>query len=946
MTFEARTVAAGAVIAMLAAHRREWVRRHDESVEARRAGARRRVEVDFELPGIAWAAARPGEPLVVPLGLRRKEVDSAVEARDEDGAPVAVLPRAWGDELAAAGLVALAVAAGAETDDSVLLRLAWRVVGGDPDEAGGALAELAAGETDATRRAWMHAPFRSAARSLADHRPILVALSDCEGPRALSYEYEEPPEDVAARDTWAVRFGAFAALLASLLLSVAWLAAPALDDGPSPALLLVGVPAVLCAYLAARPEPSVPSELTRVRRLLLVVTVLSLGGEALLATGASTAVVRIGGGLLALASWGVAALLLETRRRALGGGALRLRPAPVDAPQDDGEPRAGDERRPAMDATHTALLALAMGAGLMVVALADSMARDGTDGAQAVFWLGLLAIFVPAVGHAWRGPPRVEAVVAVVMLGVSLYLVKVLHSPLEFTFHDEFSTLRTTLDIERFGSLFEPNPLIEVHPVYPGLELVSSALSSLTGLSAFAAGLVVIGVMRVALMAALFLVFEAVASTRVAALGTVLYASNPNFVFFDSQWAYESFALPLALVVVALAAQGRRSTWLAVPVVLALCVSHPLTSIAVIAFLAVWAGVDTWTARHSGGRQRSELWILAATGAAGLVLWVVFVARGLGGYLGPVLGDAGNSFVDLLLGQAGSKRLFGGAGVADTPIGERLLGYAAVLLALAAVGFGVRLVWHRLTPLAATLALTALVYPLSLPLRLTEAGTEISNRASEFVFVGVAVLGALALTEYGRGRRSAVLAVPAVAAVALVGGVIIGTAPWSRLPGEYEVVADESSVEPEGMAAASWARRELGPGNRIFTDRVNGLMMGSIGLQEPQVGEVDGRPLPKLLTAPLLDDDARFIVSADRIGYLVADRRIATAPPAVGFYFTRHEPGAYRHKRPIELDALVKWDLVCPVGRVFDSGHLIVYDTRRMSVRGECPVAAREEGGP
>jgi hypothetical protein len=208
------------------------------------------------------------------------------------------------------------------------------------------------------------------------------------------------------------------------------------------------------------------------------------------------------------------------------------------------------------------------------------------------------------------------------------------------------------------------------------------------------------------------------------------------------------------------------------------------------------------------------------------------------------------------------------------------------------------------------------------------------------------VLGALALTEYGRGRRSAVLAVPAVAAVALVGGVIIGTAPWSRLPGEYEVVADESSVEPEGMAAASWARRELGPGNRIFTDRVNGLMMGSIGLQEPQVGEVDGRPLPKLLTAPLLDDDARFIVSADRIGYLVADRRIATAPPAVGFYFTRHEPGAYRHKRPIELDALVKWDLVCPVGRVFDSGHLIVYDTRRMSVRGECPVAAREEGGP
>src|SRR5205085_4699790 len=127
---------------------------------------------------------------------------------------------------------------------------------------------------------------------------------------------------------------------------------------------------------------------------------------------------------------------------------------------------------------------------------------------------------------------------------------------------------------------------------YPALELVTSSVASVTGLSTFTAGLIVIGCLRVALMAALFLVFESAVSTRVAALATVLYACNPNFLLFDSQWAYESFALPLALAAIALTARGGRLAWLSVPIVIALCVSHPLTSIALVAFLVVWALVD------------------------------------------------------------------------------------------------------------------------------------------------------------------------------------------------------------------------------------------------------------------------------------------------------------------------------------------------------------------
>ena len=993
------TLATGAVVAMLAARRRDWVRRHAEWIELRGAGeARRRVEVEFDLPAIAAASVQPGAPILVPLAMRPKALGDGVEVFDEAGERVALLPDGWTDEVATAGLVAVARGAGASPDDG-LVSLAWRVASGSPEEARAALEEMARGDSDGARRAWMHAPFRAAAEGLVERRMLLVALRDVDRPRTLRYEYVErteavapprPPEGLVERvSTWLgwegerlrlalphlrdsathgvevdagssdtgvhvderagradvhlrasaappVAWGALAALAAALMLSVGWLLAPRLEGGSSPLLLLLGVPAVAAAYLARRPEPDVPPSLVRGPRVLLVaLAVLTLAGEGLLASGAPTAVLRIGCGLIAIAAWAISALLAETLRRARGGARPRFLPGA------DERARRRDARR--LDPTRAALLAVAMAAGLMIVALANDSARDGDGGAHALFWIGLLAIYVPAVVHAWSAPPRAEAVLGVVLMGVSLYLVKVLQNPIHFTFHDEFSTLRTTLDIERFGTLFEPNPIIEVHPFYPAVELVTSGVSSVTGLSTFVSALIVIGVMRVALMAALFIAFEAATSTRVAALATVLYACNPNFVFFDSQWAYESFALPLALVVVAMAAQGRRPTLLAIPIVALLCVSHPLTTIALIAFLVVWGAIDAWHARRHRERPRRELWVLAGVGAAAMTLWAVLVARSLGGYLGPVIGEAGNSLADLLLGESGPKRIFGAAGVADTPLVERLLGFAAVLLALAAVFFGARIVWRRFSPLAGALAAAALVYPVSLPLRLIEAGTEISNRASEFVFVGVALLGALVVTEW-RGLRLALPAVAAAAAIALVGGVIVGTARWARLPGDYLVVADESSVEPEGRHAARWARRELGPGNRIFTDRANGLLMASIGLQDPQVGEILGRPVPHLLTAPTVDDDVRFILSADRLGYLVVDRRIATDLPAVGFYFERQEPNAYMHRRPIDLRGLLKYDLVCPVGRAFDSGSIVVYDTRRMALRGECPSSVPVRG--
>ena len=626
--------------------------------------------------------------------------------------------------------------------------------------------------------------------------------------------------------------------------------------------------------------------------------------------------------------------------------------------------------------TRIGLVALVMACGLLIVSYADSRARLGHVAAgYALLWVGLIAIFAAAVVHAWRAPSRQECVVVVVLLGLALYMVKVLHSPLHFTDHDEFSTLRTSLDIQRLGQPFHYNPLITIHPFFPGLELATAALSALSGVSLFVSALVVIGLMRVVMMVSLFLLFERAGSWRIAALATVLYAANPNFVFFNAQWAYESFSLPLALLAVALAARAPWSQWdagaraalgrvsarsLLLPgvVVLTVLVSHPLTSYALILLLLVWAVIDRVMAGRAGAvvdaalgararmPRRMELWLVALFALGLTLVWTVIFGQAAAGYFGPVLGKAGSSALNLLLGDSAPKHLFAAPGVPPTPIAERLVALASVGLALLILPFGLLRLRRALTPLRVTLAFAALLYVPSLPLRLTQAGTEISNRASEFVYVGIAFLGALVLSadwrwwrpwSPGWRRRSSAAVVLILAGIIFAGGIVIGWARYSRVPGPYLVVADERSVEPEGTAAAVWASQHLPAHNRILVDRANGLLMGSIGNQNPVGGDLLGHNVPGVLLSPTFDAAARYVLLKDHLGDVVVDTRLSTALPLVGVYVERDEPGAYEHTQAPTRAGLLKYDGICPIPLVFDSGNVFIFGTGNLDLT-HCPA--------
>lgn len=526
------------------------------------------------------------------------------------------------------------------------------------------------------------------------------------------------------------------------------------------------------------------------------------------------------------------------------------------------------------------LAAFASATGLLLIAIADTLGRLALPGATLLWWVGLLAIVVPiGLRSLGREASRTERVGLVVLLGMALYLVKVLHSPAAFTMFDEFHHWATLDDIVVTGRLFTPNNILLASPYYPGLEIIGDLLVR-SGFSVWEAGVVVIGGARLLMMLALFLLYErASGDARLAGVGAMVYAANPSFLFFDSQYAYESLALPLAVFVMwcVLRREGGRETGetgmtspggvtrvpggvLAVGLTLCLLlgiaatvVTHHITSIALCGFLLVWAVVAA-VRRHgqsaSGGVTGPALLAVTAT-----VAWMLYVASVTVGYLAPAISGALDQVLALIAGEEGSRVLFQTATGAAAPSWEQLVGYGSVGIMIASLPLGLLWVWrhYRHGALPLTLAVAAALYPATLLGRLTVRGAELAARSTEFLFLGAAFVAALTATVLydlvsrpgdpgqQRWRQALVGAWMPVRRPVLVGALVVlfmgaavlGIPFWARLPGPYLVSADTRSVEPQGIAAARWTLAEIGPGNRFLSDRTNRTLLATYGRQHP-----------------------------------------------------------------------------------------------------------------
>lgn len=240
-----------------------------------------------------------------------------------------------------------------------------------------------------------------------------------------------------------------------------------------------------------------------------------------------------------------------------------------------------------------AVVTLCSAAGIALCEVGDALSRSTRSTSQLPFWAGLMLILVPVVlrllsPEAARG----ERISLVLLVGLSLYLVKVIWGPFGLVMTDELAHASNTAAILRTHGLFHANSILPVTAYYPGLESVVAAVASMTGLTSFGAGLIVIGAARIVIMLALYLLFERLSgSSRIAALGAVIYTANSSFLFFDAQVSYESLALPLLVWILFAVTEWRqgddRRSWSVVILVgtVAVVATHHVTSYGLLVLL-------------------------------------------------------------------------------------------------------------------------------------------------------------------------------------------------------------------------------------------------------------------------------------------------------------------------------------------------------------------------
>lgn len=603
-------------------------------------------------------------------------------------------------------------------------------------------------------------------------------------------------------------------------------------------------------------------------------------------------------------------------------------------------------------------LCVVSASGLLILAVADTAARNGHPSAEPLFWIGFLLLFVPAALRVLSlDASRTERIGTVLIVGLGLFFMKMLHSPTAFTFFDEFSHYRTVDDILQSNRLFRENPLAVISPLYPGLQIATAAVVDLTGLDIFPAAGVILIATRFVLVLALFHLSESIGMTsREASIAVLLYAANPNFVYFGAEYMYESIALPLMVMILYAVARrehvapGDRLGWTVTALVgvVALVVTHHLTAFGLALFLGGWTIIRGLVYFRRPNTLPGLAWVTGVVLSC-VVGWLALVARETVGYLGSVFDEAAKSIVELVAQEETAKQPFQSSTGAVAPVWERLTGFGSVGLILLVLPFGLWHVWHRggdqrYRALILFFALVAASYPVTLALRLTQAGTETSSRASEFLFMAIAFVFAMTIGERWiqprgqwtpRRRRPLLhavspLAVTAGIVVLIAGGVIVGWAPYARMPGPYLVGADPRSVEPEGIAAAQWFEATIAPDNRVLADRTNRQLIGSIGRQTPQVRAAGSAHVSELVFATSFGASERAIIRSKGLRYVVTDRRLSMSRPFIGIYFELSEPNAYSHEVPISPKALGKFDGIVGVSRVFDSGNLVVYDVRAL----------------
>jgi hypothetical protein len=563
-----------------------------------------------------------------------------------------------------------------------------------------------------------------------------------------------------------------------------------------------------------------------------------------------------------------------------------------------------------------------------------------------LFWIGVLLFIVPAaVRLSQTDVARAERLAIVASVGLFDFLPKVLRSPRQPIFFDELAHWRQANVIYTTGRLFQPNPTVHMSQYFPGLHALTASLRDLSDLPTFPLGLILLALLHmIALLGVVVIVERLGYSAHIAGLAAFIYSLNPSFMFFDSQYAYESLAIVFFIwVIVALVTMhdaggegSYQAAWFAMGLILAgaCIVTHHLSTYLLVVVLLLIAVVTT--VRTIRGRETARTavltWAFALLVTAASVAWLIFVSEGVVDYLVQPVTTSVAEIMRMLHHAEHPRTLFA---LGTTPRYEQVCAFLSPVIMAAGAAAGLSLLWRQRprTSAAPALVLFGLGYFLSLPFMLTEYGHEGARRSWAFTYVGLAVLAAPVIPPLLRrvvrwhpaGRSAVGGAVVALLCIVLVGNVSMSMNELYRFPGSYVYGSDTRSLNGELMHLVDWMKTTQGTGQNVVADRYSGLALAAFGLEWP--AEVSWAfPLWQLYFSVHLPSPALLQqIQHSHYRYLVIDKRMARYLPRVGAYFERGEPNASTRTTPPPAAALDKYETLPWVIKIYQSDNLAIY---------------------
>lgn len=564
----------------------------------------------------------------------------------------------------------------------------------------------------------------------------------------------------------------------------------------------------------------------------------------------------------------------------------------------------------------TRVLIIAMGA--LLVSEAYAMGREHLRGATAAYWVGQALILLPT---AWtnlsRGADARSRVSTLVATAAAQSFLVWCYSPDQFRYPDELQHVLTAQNILNSHHLFGYNPYLSVSPGFPGLEIITTAIVQVTGLSLFHAGVIVVSLTHALVPVAVFLLFrDLTGSDRTAGIAAFVYSLAPHYSYFDTLFIYGAPAITfMVLVLNAAMSNARRNTnplWMVVAFT-PLVVTHHVSAVATIGILLAFAIV----VGLSGATRRAVyLVVITVLMLDDLIGWAELHAASVFTYL---LQPIESSFSGAFARSKGQEAV---SVASPIPAWESPMGKLGAVVMLALVLGGIVLILRgRAGRLVKLFALLGLAYPVILGVRLLSSdGPELASRALSYAMLLVAFPVAIALERIVAARRALVRGAVATGAVLvlLVAAIVTGLpAAWERIPGRFIVASLESGVDQRVTAVGKWAAASWKGGQTVACDpSVCSFFAGYVGA----VPFTGASSLYYKTTVAGLNRGLR----AAAVDYIETDERWTQQLPATGAYFIPDVRDG-EHTRPLAQSLLTKFDEDPLLDRVYDDGDIQVY---------------------